>query len=66
MITALYGNVDTAEVLLAKGANPTAEDSIYRDTPIHFAAWSEQSDIVKLLISKGVDVNLTTALCSDY
>jgi ankyrin repeat protein len=60
MIAASHGNLDTAEVLLAKGADPKAEDAIYHDTPIHIAVWSRQPRIVELLLSKGVDVNLVS------
>jgi ankyrin repeat protein len=57
MVAATNGSLDTATVLLNEGANPAAEDSIYHDAPIHFAAWSKHADIVDLLLSRGVDVN---------
>jgi uncharacterized protein len=58
MVAAVNGSLGAAEVLLAKGADPLARDSSYRAAPIHFAAWSGHFEIVKLLVSKGVNVNL--------
>ncbi len=58
MVAAVNGRLETAEVLLDKGANPIARDSSYGAAPIHFASWSGHVEIVKLLVSKGVDVNL--------
>ena len=60
MVAAVNGSLGTAEVLLAKGANPIAQDSTYHAAPIHFAAWSSHVEIVRLLVSKGVDVNLVS------
>ena len=58
MVAAVNGNLKTAEVLLDKGANPIARDTSYDAAPIHFASWSNHIEIVKLLLSRGVDVNL--------
>jgi len=57
-IAAEFGNLEAAEALLARGADPYARDEVYRDTPIHYAVLADDVDIVKLLLIRGVDVNL--------
>jgi ankyrin repeat protein len=50
------GNLETAELLIEKGAsvNAIANDEL---TPLHYAAGKENSETAKLLIEKGACVN---------
>jgi ankyrin repeat protein len=58
-VAMMYSNLNAADFLLSKGANPNAADK-YGSTPLHLAAWyAKDMDIVELLlIHKDVDVNL--------
>ena len=46
------GNIKIVELLLARGASPTAEDS-EGDTPVHWAARYNKSRIVRALCAHG-------------
>jgi ankyrin repeat protein len=56
-VAAAYGRVAVGETLLAAGSDPFARDTVYRDTPIHWAALSGSIEMVELLLSFGVDIN---------
>ena len=58
-IAAAYGKVAVASEMLARGANPLAQDSVYHDTPMHYAAIVGSIEMVDLLLTQGVDVNCT-------
>jgi ankyrin repeat protein len=58
MIAASNRGVNVAEVLLDEGADPTAEETVYRDTAIHYATLAGDTEMVSLLLARGVDVNL--------
>lgn len=47
-IVAINGYTDIAKLLLAKGANPKAEN-VWQTTPLHLAAGYGRTEIVKLL-----------------
>jgi ankyrin repeat protein len=56
--TAVYGDLDSARLMLDRGADINAFDSLGR-TPLMYAAASDllPLDLVKLLIERGADVN---------
>jgi ankyrin repeat protein len=58
MMATAFGNLEVAEALLAKGADPLARDRIRGDTPIHFAARVGKSPLVALLLARGVGVDI--------
>jgi uncharacterized protein len=48
-----------AHVLLAAGADPNAREPVERsETPLHWAASSDDADVARVLIDGGADVNL--------
>jgi ankyrin repeat protein len=47
-----------AELLLSKGANPNAMDSLLGTSALHSAVFAQSSEMVRLLVSKGADVNI--------
>lgn len=55
------GNVSDAEAALAAGADPNARDDLQR-TPLHWATMNGygQTDLARLLLDKGTDVNAKT------
>jgi ankyrin repeat protein len=60
---AAFNEKAIAEMLLAHGANPLAFGAKYgviKMAPIHLAAESGYTDLVKLFLDHGVDVNLAT------
>jgi ankyrin repeat protein len=54
---ALSGNKDVVEMLLASGADLTAEDPEAKATPLHFAASFGRLEAVKTLVEHGADVS---------
>jgi ankyrin repeat protein len=58
MVAATFGALDVARRLLDGGADPERQDLIYRDSAIHFAAMAGHTEIVALLLSRGVPVDL--------
>jgi len=56
-IACLAGKVETARTLLAHGADVNAADD-YRDTPLHVAVRGNRKDLVKLLLTTNVNLNL--------
>ena len=63
---ATVNNADTARLLLAKGATPNTKDTL-GVTPLLQAAWNGQrnSEVVRLLIQHGADVNAVCAQSLD-
>lgn len=57
MIAAQFGNLQVARTLVAFGADPNKEDSIYRDSAIHVAVLGGSKEMVELLLAHGADVN---------
>jgi len=53
-MTAADGNVEIARMLLDAGADPTIHDDKYDNTPLGWAEFCEQPQIVKLLRERGV------------
>ncbi len=63
---AQFGNLSTARLLLARGANPNAETQ-EKDKPIHFvffqhafdlaATWQARKSLFEALVSHGADIN---------
>jgi len=54
-----HGQLEIAERLLARGADPLARDDGDRATPLHWAAHSGNRELVALLIDHGCDVDDT-------
>jgi uncharacterized protein len=52
------GNADVAEVLLKAGADPLVEGGTEHFAPIQLAAYSCRLAVMKLFLSKGLDINL--------
>lgn len=52
------GNLAEVKSLIAKGEDLNAQNSGYMQTPLQLAVYNENSDIVKVLIKAGADVNL--------
>jgi len=50
-------NKETAELLIAKGADVNAKAGGVGDTPLHWSALRGQNEIAELLIANGADVN---------
>ena len=48
---------DTAELLIAKGADVNAKNKKYGQAPLHIAAAHGYKEIAELLIAEGADVN---------
>jgi ankyrin repeat protein len=57
MIAAQFGNLEAARTLVALGADPNKEDSIYRDSSIHVAVLGGSKEMVELLLAHGANVN---------
>lgn len=53
--SALHGQPEAAEILLAHGADPNRRNGSSGSTPLHAAAFLGKPDIVKLLLAKGAD-----------
>jgi ankyrin repeat protein len=49
------GNIELVKLLLAMGA--TTETEFKRETPLHRAVWSDELEIVQLLLAAGADAN---------
>jgi ankyrin repeat protein len=58
IVAASYGHAQLAELLLESGADPLEEDTIYRQTPIHAASVAGKVEVVMLVLSAGVNINL--------
>jgi ankyrin repeat protein len=62
---AIHGRPEIAELLIAFGADLNAKDSLYGGTPLHYAvsyfldASKTHSNVVRVLIDNGADVNAT-------
>jgi ankyrin repeat protein/thiol-disulfide isomerase/thioredoxin len=57
-LAARDGNIETMELLLAAGADPSAQDSRFLGTPLHHAAVGGQPDAVRFLLKHGCTVGL--------
>jgi ankyrin repeat protein len=51
-----YGSIDAARFLLDRGVDPGARDD-EGQTALHWAAWSPQIDVTKLLLQRGAPVD---------
>jgi ankyrin repeat protein len=51
-----YGSLDAAKYLLDRGVDPGARDE-QGQTALHWAAWSPQPEIIKLLLERGAPVD---------
>ena len=60
-ISALWGNVELAELLLAAGAAVDDRASDF-STPLHLAAQSKQLEFAALLLDRGTEVNTQTEM----
>ncbi|XP_010547364.1 PREDICTED: E3 ubiquitin-protein ligase KEG isoform X2 [Tarenaya hassleriana] len=49
---------DLVRILLAAGADPTAQDSQHGRTALHSAAMANNMELVKVILDAGVDVNI--------
>ena len=48
-----------AQLLIERGADVHVfEQGVYKWTPLIIAVWNDYEEIVKMLIKKGVDVNI--------
>lgn len=56
-LAARYGEQDIAEMLIEKGADIHATNSIIGDTPLHFAVGYNQLNMAQWLLSKGANPN---------
>ena len=52
------GSIEVVKLLLAAGADPRLQESVYQMTAIHFAGAKGNTEIAGLLLAAGVDVNL--------
>lgn len=55
----------TAELLLEMGANPNYKESTPGPYPLHLACYSRSSELVRILIKHGADVNLKDGMGSN-
>ena len=60
----LAGSKEMAELLIAKGADIKAKDSL-GFTPLHFAAGYDRTEVAQTLIAKGADINAQSELSFD-
>lgn len=56
-LAAIYNRPDTAELLLASGADANAPGDWSHAPPLEYAAWYGQTDVVRILLKHGADVN---------
>jgi ankyrin repeat protein len=57
MAAAAFGSLEVAELLIARGADPMAQDSQNADTPLHFAALAGRIEMAKLLLAHGAAID---------
>jgi ankyrin repeat protein len=57
MVAASFLKPDVVRLLLAQGADIGAMDSASGDTPMHYAACSDDLETVRMLLRHGADVN---------
>lgn len=60
----LAGSKEVAQLLIAKGADIKAKDSL-GFTPLHFAAGLDRIEVAQTLIAKGADINAQSELSFD-
>ena len=60
MTAARTGKVDAVTLLLDRGANVNAKDTVRAQTALMWAVTENHPDIVKLLVARGADVNAQT------
>ncbi|KAG6628361.1 hypothetical protein I3843_14G010800 [Carya illinoinensis] len=49
---------ELVQILLAAGADPTAQDAQHGRTALHTAAMDDNAELVKIILDAGVDVNI--------
>ena len=59
-MAATSGSVETATLLLDKGADPNSKEAGSGQTPLSFAAAFDRPEVIKLLASRGADIDLAT------
>ena len=52
------GDVEAVKSLIAKGEKINEQNEEYKQTPLHIAVYNENSELVKVLIKAGADVNI--------
>lgn len=57
MVAAGFLHPQLSRLLLAKGADPHAQDGVWGDMPGHYAACSGDIETMRLLLAAGADVN---------
>jgi ankyrin repeat protein len=57
MVAAGFLHPHIAKLLLAKGADPNAQDGVWGNMPAHYAACSGDIETMRLLLAAGVDIN---------
>jgi ankyrin repeat protein len=57
MTAAAFGSLEAAEFLIARGADPMAQDSQNADTPLHFAALAGRIEMAKLLLAHDAKID---------
>jgi ankyrin repeat protein len=53
-VAAANGDIEEAQLLIARGADVSAKEAYLGQTPLH---WATNKDVAELLIVKGADVN---------
>lgn len=60
MLAAASGRADAVTLLIDRGADVNAKESVRDETPLMFAAAFDRVDAMKVLLARGATVNVTT------